>query len=245
MEKKIVLSEERLDDLPPAVPLYVFLLAAAMVGILTAVAVLPAWLPGMSGSLQGNSPRAYWYLARTSGFVAYILLWLSMALGLIITNRMARVWPGGPAAFDLHQYISLLGLGFALFHGIILLGDRYMNYTPLQMVIPFAAPGATLAVGLGQVSFYLLAMVAWSFYVRQRIGRQIWRQIHYSSFAVFLLALGHGLWSGTDTHAGWASMVYWISAGSILFLTIYRILIARMAQTGTQKDRPAAQALNH
>ena len=39
-----------------------------------------------------------------------------MALGLGITNKMARLWPGAPAAFALHEYVSLLGLAFAVFH---------------------------------------------------------------------------------------------------------------------------------
>jgi hypothetical protein len=53
----------------------------------------------------------------------------SVAFGLIMTNRMARVWPGGPTAFDLHQFTSLLGLAFAVFRGLILLGDQYIKYT--------------------------------------------------------------------------------------------------------------------
>jgi len=41
-------------------------------------------------------------------------------MGVTMTNKMARIWPGGPTAFDAHQYTSLLGLTFALFHAIIL-----------------------------------------------------------------------------------------------------------------------------
>jgi predicted ferric reductase len=103
------------------------LLLAALVGALGAVLLLPAWLPGLSQSLLGAEPKAYWYLARASAGVAFGLLWLSMVFGLLITNRMARLWPGGPAAFDLHQHASLLGLAFGLFHALILLGDGYMT----------------------------------------------------------------------------------------------------------------------
>jgi hypothetical protein len=53
---------------------------------------------------------------------------------------------------DLHQFSGLLGLAFAIFHGAILLGDRYMGYTPLQLLLPFASLDyRPLAVGLGQV----------------------------------------------------------------------------------------------
>src|SRR5947207_8775577 len=36
------------------------------------------------------------------------LAWLSMAYGVLISNKLARVWPGGPTAFALHEYTSLL-----------------------------------------------------------------------------------------------------------------------------------------
>jgi predicted ferric reductase len=199
------------------------------VGTLAAAVVLPVWLPGLSRSLLGAEPQAYWYLSRASGFVAYGLLWLSMVLGLLITNRAAKLWPGGPLAFDLHQYTSLLGLAFALFHGLILLGDQYMDYTLVQLLVPFASMEyKPLAVGIGQLAFWLLLLLALSFYARQQIGRQVWRALHLSSFAVFLLALLHGITSGTDSGTAWAAWLYWISGGSVLFLTVYRVLSARM-----------------
>ena len=37
----------------------------------------------------GVEPKAYWYLSRSSAIVAYILLWISMVLGLAITNKLA------------------------------------------------------------------------------------------------------------------------------------------------------------
>ena len=77
--------------------------AAALASSLVAVLILPAWLPNMSFSLAGNAPKAYWYLSRATAFVSLSLLWLSMALGLGITNKMARLWPGAPAAFALHE----------------------------------------------------------------------------------------------------------------------------------------------
>src|SRR5919206_3851292 len=96
------------------------------------------WLAGIQASLAGTDPKAFWYLSRATAFVGFGLLWLSMALGLSITNKLARLWPGGPAANDLHEYTSLLGLAFGCFHGLILLGDGYSNYSLAQLLLPFA-----------------------------------------------------------------------------------------------------------
>ena len=70
-----------------------------------------------------------------------------------------------------------------------------------------------------------MALVALSFYVRKTIGHRLRRLIHYLSFVVFLLALIHGLMSGTDSNANWTHWLYWASSGSVVFLTMYRVLI--------------------
>jgi predicted ferric reductase len=154
-----------------------------------------------------------------------------MVFGLLITNRLARVWPGGPTAFELHQHASLLGLALAVFHALILLGDRYIQATPAQLLIPFAYTGyAPLWVGLGQLALYGLALVGLTFYVKDLIGRRAWRAIHFLSFAVFALALAHGIGSGSDSGALLARALYWASGGSVLFLMVYRVLTAYLGR---------------
>ena len=201
-----------------------FLLAVAL-GTIGAVVLLPSWVPGLLRSLVGTDPKAYWYMARGAGFVALGLLWISMALGLLITNKMARSWPGAPAAFAVHEYVSLLGIAFVLFHALILLGDHYINYELSQILMPFGSVNYhPVWVGLGQIGFYVWTVVALTFYIRQKIGSKVWRVIHFASFFTFVVAIMHGLGSGTDASMPWAQNIYWILSGSLLFLTVYRII---------------------
>jgi len=203
----------------------VFVTLALVAGIFAAAELLPAWLPNLADSLLGTEAKAYWYLSRGSAFVAYFLVWLSMALGLTITNRMARVWPGGPTAFEIHEYTSIIGLAFGLFHALILMGDRYINYSLAQILIPFASLGyRPIWVGLGQIAFYAWVILVVSFYVKKKIGTKTWRLIHFTSFIMFVMVCVHGLLSGTDASTPWAQWLYWISAGSVLFLLVYRVL---------------------
>jgi predicted ferric reductase len=218
------------QELPPPLPFssLLWLLAALGLGTGAAFLVLPTWVPGLSASLTGPEPRAFWYLSRASAFVALGLMWCSMVLGLLMTNKLARVWPGGPAAFELHQYTSLLGLVFALFHAFILLGDGYIDFTLARLLLPFASTGyQPLWVGLGQVGLYVMVLVAFSFHLRGEIGHRTWRLIHFASFAVFVLALVHGLFSGTDSGGPWARRFYVAAGGSVLFLSLYRLLSTR------------------
>lgn len=244
-------QHDEFDDLEPAVPGWTLALMfiGAAGGAMLAVFVLPAMAPGLTESLLGAAPKAYWYLSRSSAFVAYVLLWMSMAFGLIITNKMSRAWPGGPRAFDLHQFTSLLGLAFGLFHALILMGDQYTNYTLVQVLMPFQSTQyRPLWVGIGQLGFYSLFIVGMTFYVRKSIGQKLWRWIHYLSFLAFSMALIHGIFSGTDSGSVWIDRLYWGTGASLLFLFMYRMLIKNVSgrparsKRGGEKRRRSAEA---
>src|SRR2546422_736321 len=76
------------------------------------------------------------------------------------------------------------------------------------ILIAFATSYLPVGVGLGQIGLYLLALVTASFYVRRWIGARAWRALHYLSFAVFMLALIHGVVSGADSGSLWAIAIY-------------------------------------
>ncbi len=232
------------EEYPPAMALeaVILMLMAAALGAIIAVFIIPMWLPGLALSLFGPSTKAYWYLARSSGVTAYLLFWISMVMGVAMTNKMARIWPGGPTAFDAHQYTSLLGITFALFHAIILLGDEYIKSSLGDVFTPFAYDYRPLWVGVGQIAFYVITIVAFSFYVRQVIGRRVWRLLHYLSFVAFLAVLVHGIMAGTDTETLFMQGLYWSTGGILLFLTVYRVLhslISRRARAAKHRASAA------
>jgi predicted ferric reductase len=232
---------ENIENTSPVAGLSVLMLGAAAIfgGVLLSTWLLPGWLPGLTRSIDGEAPKVFWYLSRGSAVVSFVLLWASMAIGLLITNRLARLWPGGPAAFDLHQYVSLLGLGFALFHAMILMGDAYIQFDLLRVFIPFASQDyKPVWVGLGQIGFYFWTLLVGSFYLRKRMGNKAWRWIHFSSFLTFGMVLVHGIASGTDSQTLWAAGMYWAAGGSLLFLLYYRILVT-VGAGRAQQARPA------
>lgn len=237
--KKLMAGEEQEPATTLDTALWLMLGAAA--GALMAAVVLPTWMPGLVSSLLGPEPKAYWYLSRASALVAYGMVWVSVALGLMVTNRLARIWPGGPAAADIHEFASLLGLAVGLFHALVLLGDKYTNYSLAQVLVPFGGnPYRTIWVGIGQLAIYASALVAFSVYVRHWIGYRTWRAVHYLSFLAFAGTLVHAIFSGTDTASAPVQAYYWVTGGSVLFLFIYRLLAsgstrARQARETTRE----------
>jgi predicted ferric reductase len=229
-----VLSVDTLVTLEPLVTFdtAMLVLGGTAIGAAVAAVALPSLLPDLTASIIGDQPKVFWYLSRSAGVVAYLMLWLSAVLGLTMTSRLARIWPGGPAAADLHQFVSLLALALVTFHVVILLGDQYANYRAQELLVPFAATeDAPFWVGLGQVAAYLALPVTFSFYVRRAIGIRAWRLVHYTSFALLALTIAHGLGAGTDSRTAPLLAMYLVTGSSIVFLTTYRILI-RVGQHG-------------
>jgi len=173
--------------------------------------------------LTGES-SAYWYMARAGGMVAYLLLWLSVVWGLALSGKITTNRIPAPVVYGLHEFLSLGAVVFALLHSLVLLGDSYINFSLINLVIPYTAPYEPFWTGLGTIGFYLIAALTASFYVRKQIGQQTWRALHYLTFAGFALVLTHGLMAGTDTTLPVIKLMYLGTGGLVLFLTLYRLL---------------------
>lgn len=209
--------------------LSVNIILLTLLGVLAAafaVAVIaPGWVDGWLGAVSGPAPKVFWYMSRAAGLVSYGLVWLSVALGLTITNRLARIWPGGPTVVDLHQFTGLLALSLIGVHVLVLLGDQYIGYTIGQLLVPFAsAEYRPLWVGLGQLALYIALPVSLTYYLRRLIGHRAWRSLHYGTFAVFVLVTLHGLLAGTDSGNPFVLAMYAGATASVALLTVYRIL---------------------
>lgn len=193
---------------------------------LAALLLLGRWLLGSLGYTEVAS-RLPWYLNRAAGITAYLLLTATTVLGLAISTRIADRWLARPAVFALHEHLAWLGLAATGLHLGALLGDTYLPFGVADLLVPFAAPYRPAAVALGIVALYLSVVITGSFYVRARIGQRAWRTIHMASFATYLLATAHGILAGSSTAQPWMQWLYLTSGVAVLFLTNYRLLLAR------------------
>ncbi len=131
-----------------------------------------------------------------------------------------------PQLLDAHQFLSALGVGFACFHGLVLMGDRYVSFPLRAVILPFGGSYEPLLVALGQIALWLSLLLIASFHLRRHIGGRVWRRLHYASFVAFWLAFAHGLLLGTERTTVWANVVYLTTASVVTFLTFFRGLAA-------------------
>jgi DMSO/TMAO reductase YedYZ heme-binding membrane subunit len=97
-----------------------------------------------------------------------------------------------------------------------------MPFSLGQLLVPGASSYRPFATALGVVGAELLLALAIANRYRERLSYRFWRRTHYLNFAVWGLALGHGLLSGTDSGSPWASSLYVASAALVAGLLAYR-----------------------
>jgi sulfoxide reductase heme-binding subunit YedZ len=184
-----------------------------------------------------------WYAARAGGMLAFVLLTASVVAGLLLSSRdRLQHWPRF-ALEDVHRFLGLLAGAFIVLHGGALLLDSYLPFTLGSLLIPGTAPYRPLAVALGIVGAELLLALAITNHFRKELSHKLWRRTHYLNFAVWTLALGHGLAAGTDTATVWALSLYVVSASVVVGLTVRRVLRAASVERWAVRFWPGTAAV--
>jgi predicted ferric reductase len=185
--------------------------------------------------------HTYWFLNRASGLLAYLLLFVSVVMGLTMTGGVLERVLRRYRVYDLHRFVSLLTLGVCVFHALIVLPDEYIRFSLAELLVPFASPYEPVYMALGVFAFYLTGLIVGAFYVRRIVSYRAWRLLHYLTFAAFGLALAHGVGAGTDTEGDWVRYLY-AGTGLIAFnMLVYRALkgSARPGRVDQHLDAPA------
>ncbi len=170
--------------------------------------------------------KTAWYISRSAGIVAYLLLSGSVAWGLILTTKIIKEMAPPPAVMAVHNAVSWAAIGLSILHAVSLMFDSYYTYTVFDLVIPFTGPYRPGWVGLGTLAFYLMILTSVTFTWRKKIGMKAFRLIHYLTFPLYAVVTIHGLMAGTDSSGSAAKALYISSMLFILFLTNYRLLAA-------------------
>jgi methionine sulfoxide reductase heme-binding subunit len=180
-----------------------------------------------------------WYAARAGGLVAFALLTVTVLAGLALSARAPRRWPRF-ALEDVHRFAGLATGAFIALHALSLLVDDYLPFSLGQLLVPGTAPYRPLATALGVVGAELLAALALANRFRARLSYRFWRRMHYLNFAVWALAVVHGITAGTYSRTAWALALYALATGSVTGMTVSRALRSRSLSPWSEGLWPAA-----
>ena len=169
-----------------------------------------------------------WYVARSSGLVAWALVTASVVWGLALSSRMIRR-RGVPAwLLALHRYLGTLSIVFVVVHLLALVADNYVPYGWKELFVPMATKWRPGATAWGIAGFYLLVAIQVTSWLMRFLPRRVWHAVHLSSFALFAAGSVHGFKAGADMSNRlilWSGMV-----GIVLVVTLVVFRVAHRSR---------------
>ncbi|HEY1458152.1 MAG TPA: ferric reductase-like transmembrane domain-containing protein [Solirubrobacteraceae bacterium] len=179
----------------------------------------------MIGPLAASGPSFYWYLTRSTGAVALVLLTITVLLGVIDVRRWSTpTWPRF-VVDSLHRNVALMTMVFLVLHILTSVLDSFAPISLTAAVVPFISAYRPFWLGLGAISFDLLAAITITSLLRRRMGHAAWRATHWLSYASWPVALLHGFGTGSDVKSTWLLLL----SISCLLAVLVAVLVRSLA----------------
>ncbi len=189
------------------------------------------------------SRYVFWLASRSAGIVALLLVSASVLIGLYMAANLGRRPGYKRTLVKVHEQVALAAMVAICAHGLLLLGDRWLNPGLLRIVVPFTMPYRPLWTGVGVVAGYLAFALGLTFYARRRIGAARWRKTHRLIVVVYVLGAVHALTAGSDGAGIWLRALVAVTAVPIAGLLIVRYRHGgRPARTRPRAERPRPTA---
>lgn len=135
-------------------------------------------------------------LSGDAGLIAVVLLTGNILLGLLISvryNTRKRFPHRSINIFKIHNWTGYVALGVVLLHPTLLLFSATAGFRVWDLAFPVRSPSQPFENTLGAIALYTLAFVVVTSYYRVRIGRRLWKRLHYFAYAAAPLFFIHGL----------------------------------------------------
>jgi DMSO/TMAO reductase YedYZ heme-binding membrane subunit len=179
----------------------------------------------MNAQLATAGPSAYWYLTRSTGAVALLLLTFALVLGVIDVQRWSTSrWPRF-VIDSLHRNLALLAFVFLALHILTSVLDSFASISIVDAFVPFAGSYRSFWLGLGAVAFDLILAVIVTSLLRSRMGFATWRAVHWLAYASWPVALLHGLGTGSDASSTWLLALSFVCMMAVLTATLTRVIV--------------------
>lgn len=180
--------------------------------------------------------QLWWFTARSTGIIAYVLLTIGITTGLLVASGLLRSRVRADWLLDWHRFLGGLATTFTLGHLLALWLDDVVEFDVLQLLVPLTAEYRPVAVAWGIGAWWLLVAVEVTSLLRDRVPTRLWRLVHWASYPVFVLATVHLVTAGTDArHVGVLVLV-----GAAVAVVVVTVLtrVRRPDPSGRAMRRP-------
>ena len=167
-----------------------------------------------------------WVILRAAGIGAYVMVFLSVAWGLISTTGALGRRISKASATTIHQFVATCGLFLLAIHLEGLLVDSFMPFGVKDVLIPGVSTYRPVATAFGVIAMYATVFVIVTSWMRKKIGTKWWRRSHLLAVPMFVLSMVHGVFSGSDTTRPWMWWTYVATGAFVVFLVVLRGLTA-------------------
>jgi predicted ferric reductase len=147
--------------------------------------------------------EALWALGRGTGITALVFLSISLTLGIATrSGRRVGVLPRF-AVNDVHRFVALAGTLLVVLHLVLLFLDPYAQLRLIDLLVPCLGAYRPFWLGLGTLAFDVMMILIVTSLLRRRVGPQPFRLVHWTTYALWPIAMAHALGNGTDAGHVW------------------------------------------
>lgn len=179
----------------------------------------------------------WWYLSRSSGIIALVLLVLSTIWGVLLATRVLKPHDRPAWLLELHKWLAGTAMAMVGLHLLGLYLDGYIDFGLAELFVPGASHYRPLAVAIGVLSLYVMLAIQVTSYMRRWLSARSWKRIHLLSYGLVWSAAIHAGLAGTDTINRAYQVLALVLTMAALSATVLRIF-APARRTRTRPPTP-------
>jgi methionine sulfoxide reductase heme-binding subunit len=170
------------------------------------------------------NPHLWWYLSRSAGIVAWVMLTGSVLWGIVLASDLFPRWRRGAWLLAMHRWLAALTFVFLGAHVVTLLFDTYAKLRVPDVLLPFASSWRPTALAVGILALYLLVAVQLTALAMKHVSKRWWRDVHVLSYVVFWGVTIHAALAGTDAAKPLYLVTSIVALSAVVFAVSYRVL---------------------
>ncbi|MEQ8718653.1 MAG: ferric reductase-like transmembrane domain-containing protein [Acidimicrobiales bacterium] len=186
------------------------------------------------------NPEFWWYLTRSSGMIAWLMLTASVIWGILLSTKAFPNHRHPTWLLAMHRWLAGLTMSFLAIHLASLVADSYVSFGLADLAVPYASEWKPGAVALGVLGMWLLVAVQLTSLAMRRLPRRFWRVVHLTSYLAFWLTSMHAAFAGTDStswlYRGGAAASILAVAFALMYRVANRRAVRRAERSASARD---------